>query len=173
MNQPVTVNLTARPQIIHFSEEQGKFHAKMYDERGNNDLRRLKVAMIQNELEKKGIFLHLDQGMKGETIVTIEGQRPTEQIRTEVLDELANSYLSGFAQMWRGLSNSALCTCTVIWISGLRTKFTAPRDTTMQDIQLAWKFANQWFGTDGELRFVVQGSRSCRRSAWAKLARRI
>ena len=95
--------------------------------------------------------------MKGETIVTIEGKRPTEQIRTEVLDELASSYLSGFAQMWRGLSKSALCTYTVIWISGLRTRFTAPRDTTMQDIQLAWKFANQWFGTDGELRFVVQG----------------
>ena len=112
----------------------------MHDERGNGDLRRLEEAMILNELEKKGIVLHLDQGMKGETIVTIEGKRSTEQIRTEVLDELASSYLSGFAHMWRGLSKSALCTYTVIWISGLRTRFTAPRDTTMQDIQLAWKF---------------------------------
>ena len=54
MNQPVTVNLTARPQIIHFSEKQGKFYAKMHDERGNGDLRRLEEAMILNELEKKG-----------------------------------------------------------------------------------------------------------------------
>ena len=149
--RPNVEHLTAGPQILHFQNGGGSLQAKLYDERGRQNLDRLRNADICLALDSKGIAIRLEN-VAGTMLATIEAKTTNDRTITCVLDEIAHSYLLGFAQMWRRLSNQPLCTCTIVWISGLRTT-----DTSFDQIQLAWRFANKWFGTEGEVRFVIGG----------------
>ena len=94
--RPNVEHLTAGPQMLHFQNGGVRLKAKLCDERGCQDLNRLANADISLAITTTN-----------------------DHAKTIVLDELANSYLLGFAQMW----NKPLCTCTIVWISGLRTNF--------------------------------------------------
>ena len=156
ISRPAVEHLTAGPLILHFKTGGAGFQAKLYDERGSQDLNRLRKADVNLALENKGIAVRLEH-IAGEKLAMIEVKTGINHARTIVLDELAHSYLLGFAQMWRRMSNQPLCTCTIVWISGLRTIFTVPTDTSFDQIQLAWRFANKWFGADSQVRFVIGG----------------
>ena len=154
--RPNVEHLTAGPQILHFKKGDAGLQAKIYDERGCQDLNRLRKAEVNFALENKGIAIRLETAA-GEKFAKIEAKMSSNQAMTTILDELAQSYLLGFAQMWRRMSNQPLCTCTIVWISGLRTIFTVPTDTSFDQIQLAWRFANKWFGAESQVRFVIGG----------------
>ena len=149
-------HLTAGPQILHFKKGGAGLQAKIYDERGCQDLNRLRKAEVNFALENKGIAIRLETAA-GDKFAKIEAKTSLNHAMTIILDELAQSYLLGFAQMWRRMSNQPLCTCTIVWISGLRTTFTVPTDTSFDQIQLAWRFANKWFGAESQVRFVIGG----------------
>ena len=155
--RPNTQNLTAGPQIVHFRKNKGCLQAKLYDVRGRNDIQKLEDANVLLALHEKKIPIRLEHADNGELTATISGHHHTGQVKTYVLDELANSYLLGFSQMWRRLSPKPLVTYTLVWVSGIQTTFTVPTDTSVDHIHLAWKFANKWFGTESEVRFVLGG----------------
>ena len=156
-NRSNVQHLTAGPQIVHFREKEGCLQSRLYDERGRNDMQKLEDANILLALNEKTIPIRLDQGISGELTAIIAGTYRVGRTQIIVLDELANSYLLGFAQIWRRLSPKPLVTCTLVWVSGLQTTFTVPSDTSVDHIHLAWKFANKWFGIESEVRFVLGG----------------